>query len=179
MTIVPLDRLLPVRENLRSAQCYARRAVEPGGVMLHFDDSSEDEWAVAWFKDPRCKVSYTRLYLDSGDVVQVTPSLAEAAWHAGKCRTPNANSYFYGLAAATNAKVAVTEKQFAAMRDDVIRIFEFHRWTAADVDRRIRGHNEEAVPAGRKIDPVGLNPAKPILDLVAFRQAVREHLAAA
>lgn len=153
--------------------------------MIHFDDSSQDQWAVKWFKDPACKVSYNRLYLDNGNVVQVTTSMKEAAWHAGICLTKNANSYYYGFAATTNTKVPVTLPQFESMLTDVVAIFKFHKWSPADVKKRIKGHHEEAIypkdsktpqhlwgKLGRKIDPIGLDKSKPILDIDLFRAAV-------
>lgn len=145
--------------------------------MPHFDDSSNDRSAVEWFTDPRCNVSYNRLYLDNGDVVQITPTMEHAAWHAGVCRTKNANRAYYGLAAATDTKTAVTPAQFEAMAHDCAALFQLNHWPAADVDRRIIGHEDEALPKGRKIDPTGLHADRPILSTVALRRRVKELLA--
>jgi hypothetical protein len=41
------------------------------GVMLHYDDSTRDDWAVEWFDDPRCHNGYTWLVLDDGRVVEL------------------------------------------------------------------------------------------------------------
>lgn len=183
MKIVPMTALRPAAQYLDSEQCAPRRACEPGGIMVHFDDSSEDRWAVAWFKDPLCKVSYNRLYLDDGATVQITPSMEQAAYHAGVCRTKLANSFFYGLAIATNVRVPVKPPQLEALTDDAVRIFRHHGWPAGDVTRRIRGHDEEACfkdgRLGRKIDPTGLDPAHPILDVRALRETVVARLRAA
>jgi N-acetyl-anhydromuramyl-L-alanine amidase AmpD len=190
IAIAPLARLLTPKEHLRSSQCSAHRLTPPAGVMVHFDDSSEDRWAVAWFRDPTCHVSYNRLYLDDGAVVQITPSMKEAAWHAGVCLTKSANSLFYGLAIATDAQVPVKPKQLASLTDDVIALFRFHDWPASDVERRLVGHDAQAIfnpkdnpkrpgmwgQLGRKIDPTGLDPKHPILNLVALRAAVRAAL---
>ena len=181
ISCVRLVDLRPVARNLLSKQCFAVRSCAPGGVLIHFDDSSEDHWAVEWFSDPACKVSYNRLYLRDGTIVQITPSMSSCAWHAGVCLTKNANSYYYGLSAATNNKVPVDAKQLDNMIADTVSIFKFHGWTAADVHARIKGHEEEACFAnrklGRKIDPTGTHPEAPILSLPAFRQAVAERLA--
>lgn len=81
--------------------------------MLHFDGSVSDTGAWKWFTDPRCNVSYNYLVLDNGDIVSIAPKDARA-WHAGKCRPSgplnysDANSAFYGVAAATNEKTPVT-----------------------------------------------------------------------
>ena len=53
------------------------------GLMLHYDDSSRDDWAVAWFEDPRCTNGYTWLVLDDGRVIE----LADPAF-----RTPHAGA---------------------------------------------------------------------------------------
>ncbi len=154
------------------------------GVLLHFDDSSNDKWAVAWFRDPACKVSYNRLYLDSGDVVSICP-MSRKAWHAGVCRQKDANSAFYGLSAATNAQTPVTQKQFESICYDTASLFRYHGWTASEVETRIVGHDAQAIygPAntkrrelwgkgGRKIDPTGYDPARPILSVPKVRTIV-------
>lgn len=154
---------------------------ERQGVMFHFDDSSNDKWAIAWFKDPQCRVSYNRLYLDNGDIVSIC-AMTRRAWHAGACLTPNANSAYYGLSAATNAKTPVTMLQFGAMLEDAARLFRFHEWGPDEVERLV-GHDEQAIytssntknralwgKLGRKIDPTGFNPAKPIIDMDQARR---------
>ena len=74
------------------------------GIMLHYDDSTRDDWAVEWFQDPRCTNGYTWLVLDDGRVVELADPAMRTP-HAGPCSTPNANSVFYGIAAATNGLV--------------------------------------------------------------------------
>src|SRR5205809_5978517 len=84
------------------------------GIMLHYDDSSRDDWAVEWFSDPRCTNGYTWLVLDDGRVVELAdPALRTP--HAGPCLTPYANSTYYGVAAATNGLVPVTEPQLGSL----------------------------------------------------------------
>src|SRR4051812_23895778 len=107
-----LDELLIKPAQVLNSPNQADLATDRGGIMLHFDDSSEDDWAVEWFTEPSCKVSYNRLYLDDGDVVEIAK---RRAYHAGDCLTKFANSVYYGLAAATNAKVPVTDKQLVSI----------------------------------------------------------------
>lgn len=158
--------------------------------MLHFDDSSEDTWAVKWFLDPACKVSYNRLYLDNGTVVQITPSMRHVAWHAGVCTIATPNTRYYGISAATNAKVPVTAAQFASIVHDCVALFEDNKWPRVDAylpstwrpgqDARIIGHEDVACFAsgklGRKIDPSGYDHKHPILDMAAVREAVYRQL---
>lgn len=200
---MPQLNLLPVVDQVNSPN--AGKLSQPReGVMIHFDDSADDRSAVQWFRDPECGVSYNRLYLDNGDVVEVVkPELR--AYHAGVskldslCRTTlvlqgitfgSGNSAFYGLSAATNATVPATQKQFEAMCEDVLRIFRFHGWSADSVDHRIVGHEQYAVynprdnpgqrhlwgQLGRKIDPTGYHADHPIVSLAGMRSVVQKAL---
>src|SRR5450755_2736593 len=89
-------------------------AAPRAGIMLHYDDSSRDDWAVAWFDDPACTNGYTWLVLDDGAVIELAdPGMRTP--HAGACRTPLANSRFYGVAIATNGLVRATAAQRKAV----------------------------------------------------------------
>src|ERR1700689_142850 len=79
-------------------------AAPRSGIMLHYDDSSRDDWAVDWFSDPHCTNGYTWLALADGSLVELAdPALRTP--HAGPCLMANANSACYGLSAATNGLV--------------------------------------------------------------------------
>lgn len=174
-------QLLQPSKFLKSKNCYAARPLGArGGVLLHFDDSSNDGSAVEWFTDPTCHVSYNRLYLRNGDVVQITPTMEHAAWHAGVCLKKNANRFYYGLSVAANEKVPATEQQFASIGHDCVALFELNGWSADSVDQRIVGHEEQACfsngKLGRKIDPTGLWKKKPILSTALVREYVKRML---
>jgi N-acetyl-anhydromuramyl-L-alanine amidase AmpD len=98
-----------------------------GGIMLHYDDSSRDDWALAWFSDPRCTNGYTWLVLDDGRVVELADPAMRTP-HAGPCRTPQANSRYYGIAAATNGLVPATELQLAAIARLCAALCRHHHW---------------------------------------------------
>src|SRR5690349_935063 len=83
------------------------------GIMLHYDDSSRDDWAVEWFEDPRCTNGYTWLVLDDGHIVELADPDKRTP-HAGPCLTSCANSAYYGIAAATNGLVLATEAQLSS-----------------------------------------------------------------
>lgn len=147
------------------------------GVLLHFDASVSDAGAVAWFGDPRCKVSYQLLVLDDGSYVRIAPDTARA-WHAGRCRPSSekldytdANSAFYGLAVATNDRVDVTPLQMLTTAWLTRRYFEAHGWPLTEL-WRIVGHETEAWPRGRKNDPSGGLGSNPILSVDDIRQLV-------
>src|SRR5690242_19410571 len=119
-------------------------AASRGGVMLHYDDSSDDESSLAWFHDPRCSNGYTWLVLDDGRVIE----LADPAFrtpHAGPCLMPRANSVFYGIAAATNGVVPATPAQVAAIIKLCAALFRYHRWQDTEVRSRIVGHDAQAI----------------------------------
>jgi N-acetyl-anhydromuramyl-L-alanine amidase AmpD len=138
--------------------------------MIHFDGSGSDAGAVAWFADPRCRVSYQLLVLDDGSFVRIAPDTARA-WHAGVCRPSSerlgyhdANSAFYGVSVATNGRVGATALQLLTTAWLCRRYFEAHGWPVTDT-WRIVGHEDEAWPRGRKSDPSGPIEHNPILDL--------------
>ena len=172
-------------------------AARRGGVMLHYDDSSDDAASLAWFRDPRCSNGYTWLVLDDGRLIE----LADPAFrtpHAGPCLTPMANSVFYGIAAATSGVVPATVAQV----DTIIRLcaalFSYHDWRASDVRARIVGHDAQAIwtpeqtrlagipdskgrllwgKLGRKVDPTGQRrDGRKILDVEEVRAGVRSQL---
>jgi N-acetyl-anhydromuramyl-L-alanine amidase AmpD len=159
------------------------------GIMLHYDASSRDDWAVEWFDDQRCTNGYTWLVLDDGRVIELAdPGMRTP--HAGPCLTPMANSAFYGIAAATNGLVPATEAQLASIVALCAALVRYHGWTlgaGGSHEARIVGHDERAIwtPAytarrelwgtlGRKVDPTGQRTdGRPIIDLtdVALRVA--------
>lgn len=172
-------------------------AAPRGGVMLHYDDSSDDEASLAWFRDPRCRNGYSWLVLDDGRVIE----LADPAFrtpHAGPCLTPNANSVFYGIAAATNGIVPATRAQVDTIVHVCAALFRYHRWPANDVSARIVGHDAQAIwtpeqtrlagipgararllwgKVGRKTDPAGRrSDGRKILDVDEVRAGVRSEL---
>ncbi len=145
------------------------------GVMLHFDASGTDAGAMAWFSDPRCNVSYHYLVLDDGGYVSIAP-LNKRAWHAGVCAPSvpefayrDANSAFYGIAAATNQKTDVTPLQLLTVAWLTRKMFEREGWPTTDL-WRITGHRQEAHPRGRKSDPEGADPGNPIFSPADVRQ---------
>jgi N-acetyl-anhydromuramyl-L-alanine amidase AmpD len=147
--------------------------------MLHYDASASDAGAIAWLtKDPRCKVSYNFLVMDDGTVVKVAPASARA-WHAGVCRPSteaptyrDANSAFYGVAIAANAGEEATEAQENAVIDLCVDLYRKSGWPTIGV-YRIVGHSAECWPRGRKVDPEGPDPKRPVLSVREIRDAVR------
>lgn len=159
------------------------------GLMLHYDDSSRDDWAVEWFHDPRCTNGYTWLVLDDGRVVELAdPSMRTP--HAGACLTPMANSAYYGIAAATNGSVVATDAQLSSIVRICAAVSRHHHWDPKSLEPRIVGHDAEAIwtasytkrrelwgMLGRKVDPTGQRAdGRPIIDVAGVRRRIAESL---
>jgi N-acetyl-anhydromuramyl-L-alanine amidase AmpD len=147
------------------------------GVMIHFDASGNDLSAVGWFRDPTCKVSYQKLVLDDGSYVTIAPD-TKRAWHAGVCRPSNdllkytdANSAFYGVSIASNEKVESTALQMLTAAALARFYFELEGWSLDQI-WRVVGHDTEAWPRGRKVDPTGFDKLNPILSVENIRRLV-------
>jgi hypothetical protein len=172
-------------------------AARRSGIMLHYDDSSRDDWALEWFQDPRCKNGYTWLVCDDGGLIELAdPALRTP--HAGPCIVPRANSVFYGISAATNGLVPATVSQLETIVRACVALFRFHGWRAAEVLDRIVGHDAQAVwtpeytraagipesrarllwgTVGRKVDPSGVRKdGRKIIDVLAVQLEVARRL---
>jgi N-acetyl-anhydromuramyl-L-alanine amidase AmpD len=180
---------VPVQERRHSRVLQQPLVCPRRVVMLHYDDSSRDDWAVAWFSDPRCTNGYTWLVLDDGTVVELADPAMRTP-HAGPCLTPNANSSYYGVAAATNGKTLATPAQVSAIVAIAAAVFAYHVLPASEARLRIVGHDAEAVwtaaytsdralwgTVGRKVDPTGTRTdGVPIIDIDAVRRDVARRL---
>jgi N-acetyl-anhydromuramyl-L-alanine amidase AmpD len=148
------------------------------GICLHFDGSSSDVGALSWLtKHPDAKVSYHILITRDGVAHQLVP-LDARAWHMGSCRPSgprlryrDANSAFYGVAIAHRGDSPATKAQVAAVIEVCRMLAERERWNLAAEPWRITGHGDEAWPRGRKVDPIGSDPSRPVLDPAAIRAA--------
>jgi peptidoglycan hydrolase-like protein with peptidoglycan-binding domain len=159
------------------------------GVAWHYDGSHTDKGAQNWFDDPAFKLSYTRAYTDGGRRIRLAPSVMNRVYHMGACRTDarvkGANSAFYGLCITAGTGHQATAAQFEAICRDTADIARFHQargdtgWELSNIDYWLTGHETWATPKGRKIDPTGANPRKPVLSLAAGRLRVAELLAGA
>lgn len=153
------------------------------GIMLHYDGSSADIPGVDWVAyDPRAGGSYNWMTTDIGQEVDIVPD-DRRAWHAGKCRVSSeleaagllyrdANSAFYGIAITATDGDQVTPAAFDAVVRRCVTLFRRHGWVDG---RRITGHDREAWPRGRKIDPTG-SGRSPVLSVPKVRDAVKRLL---
>lgn len=154
------------------------------GVCWHYDGSRTDAGAENWFDDPAFKLSYGRAYTDGGRRIRLTPSITNRAYHMGKCRTDarvkGANGAFYGLCITAGAGQQATAAQFEAICRDTADIARYHQqrgdkgWELSNIGYWLTGHEVWATPKGRKIDPTGADPDRPVLSLVRGRIRVAE-----
>ncbi len=188
---------VPVHQLQHSHVLQSPLAASRIGVMLHYDDSSRDDWAVGWFRNPACTNGYTWLVLDDGTNIELAdPGMRTP--HAGACVTPLANSRYYGVAVATNGTVLATSAQRDAVTAIVVALFRFHRWPISGIERRIVGHDAQAIwtpdntraagmsdahgktlwtHLGRKVDPTGTRADhQPILSVKDITQRVATQL---
>lgn len=148
------------------------------GVMLHYSAGSFDG-TVAWCQDPVSKVSYQLVVGQDGRSASIAP-LAARAWHAGVCRSSDparlpyrdANSAFYGVALAATDGDQITPLALEVLVQRLQSLFDSHRWPVTE-GWRIVGHDSEAWPRGRKIDPRGSGPV-PVIDVDVVRQLVAD-----
>jgi N-acetyl-anhydromuramyl-L-alanine amidase AmpD len=157
-------------------------------VMLHFDASSSDLGSVGWFKMEGAKYAgYHYLVLDDGTYVTMGPYNARM-YHAGKCRPSDelvtlgahygdANSAFIGIAVAADQDDIVTPIQLICVAALTRKVFADEGWNVNET-WRIRGHDDEAWPRGRKIDPTGLDPKHPVVSVDFVRRLVKYEIAA-
>lgn len=166
-------------------QGWDRRYAAEGrvGIMLHYDGSGSDAGAVAWFRDPRARLAgYHWLVLDGGRTVQLTPYEGRP-YHAGVCRPSaafvqrggygNANRALIGISIAATIGERATAPQVESVARLCRYVFERERWPLAET-WRITGHEDEAWPRGRKIDPTGSDPERPVLSVTGVRDLVRQ-----
>lgn len=162
------------------------------GVMLHYDASVSDASAIAWLAtDPRCKVSYNWIVMDSGNIIPLAPT-DKRAWHAGFCRSDDprlkyrdANSAFYGISLAATIGDVATREAKLSIAALCLTLFSVHKWPLTEI-WRIVSHGSQAVygphdpkagERGRKSDPEGSDKAHPVMSTNEIRGLVASHLA--
>lgn len=129
-------------------------------VVLHATAIPTLDGTVAWFLDPRSRVSSHFVIDREGRVVQTVP-LEKRAWHAGAAE-------FLGRRSVNDFSVGV---ELVNRNDGIDPYPEAQVRSAAEVIRFVRGrypvplesivsHAQVARPTGRKTDPAGLDLAR-------------------
>lgn len=150
------------------------------GIMLHYDGGPHDAYSLRWLQHPECDLGYQYLVLRDGRWASMAP-MDSRAYHAGICRSSDgrleyvdANSAFYGIAISATDGEQATAEQVMTVSNICAGLFVRHGWSF-QMDRwRVTGHDAEAWPRGRKIDPTGSNPESPVLDVEKVKSVLRQ-----
>ena len=161
------------------------------GIMLHYDASYSDEGAITWLASQDVTVSYNWLITDLGNIIDFAPWNMRA-WHAGCCKSNDpkliyrdANSAFYGVSIAARPGDVATKAQKTSVADLCQTLMVRHRWPLTEL-WRIVSHRSQAVyckghpkagQRGRKDDPEGPNPARPVMNTNEIRGMISTRLA--
>jgi N-acetyl-anhydromuramyl-L-alanine amidase AmpD len=132
----------------------SRAGTDIDAIVLHHTGGSRIDNTIRWFQNPSSKVSSHYIIGQDGSIVQMVDE-ARSAWHAGKAQlhgdrsSVNARSIGIELVNPGDGKTPFPEAQMQALA----------RLTAHLADKydvpvpNIVGHNQVALPPGRKVDP--------------------------
>jgi N-acetylmuramoyl-L-alanine amidase len=139
---------------------------EPGrkitAIVIHYTGSNHMEGTVAWFKNPKAKVSAHYVIGQDGRVVQMVRD-HDIAWHAGQSamrpdlpdghpnKEKNVNRFSIGIELVGTADSGFTDLQLASL----YTILEVLVTRYRILPDRVVGHS--TVAPGRKIDPEGFH----------------------
>jgi N-acetylmuramoyl-L-alanine amidase len=127
------------------------RAITPRLVVIHYTGDNSCEGALSWLCAAQSGVSSHLVVDKDGTVYQLLP-FHVAAWHAGRSEyngEPGVNSFSVGI---ENVGIgdSFTDEQYEANRGIIAALFNYY--PIEDV----KGHEDVAIPPGRKTDP-GVN----------------------
>lgn len=120
-----------------------RNGVTIDTIMLHSTGGTL-RGALEWLCNPASKVSAHYVIARDGTVYKLVP-VSRSAWHAGKCRVPNANSRSIGIEMEQLPSDVWTEAQ----RDTLLRLIAVLK-RAIPTIKYLVGHREWN---SRKVDP--------------------------
>lgn len=166
MADLVLDQLLPPCDVVVTRPAGTFGAVVPlarrKGIMIHFDDSASDASGLGWFRSPEFRLSYNRAYMDDGRRIRITPSIHNAAYHAGVCqiepglplltlgnsdgfRYGGANAGYIGLAITADVDDEITREQLQSLTIDCAIIWRAAGWSLERLDTDLTGHDLKAI----------------------------------
>ena len=121
----------------------SRNGVPVDSIVIHSTGGSL-RGSLEWLSNPASKVSAHYLIARDGTVYKLVP-VSRSAWHAGRCRVPNANSRSVGIEMEQLPGDEWTEAQ----RDTLLRLIAVLR-RAIPTIKYLVGHREWN---SRKVDP--------------------------
>lgn len=137
--------------------------IKPELVVIHYTGSNSLQGAISWLCNPAAKVSAHLVIAKTGQVWQLLPFNIKG-WHAGRSEyngRREVNGFSIGI-----ENVGLGDEWLEAQVQaniDVINAL----CTAYDIVDLV-GHDEVAVPAGRKNDPGPAYPWKRVGDACGF-----------
>ena len=120
-------------------------------IVVHNTGGGTLNGAIAWWNDPESNASAHYLIDRNGDAYRCVPE-ERKAWHAGKSvfrGQENVNDFSIGIELLSDGS-EYTAAQYLALHDLTIEIMQRHPYITVD---RITGHEDVALPKGRKCDP--------------------------
>jgi N-acetylmuramoyl-L-alanine amidase len=121
-------------------------------IVIHDTESETAKAALSWFETPESKVSAHYVVDRDGTIYRCVPD-DHKAWHAGDAELAgrkNVNNFSLGIELAGFATKPYPEAQIDAAVALCVELCA--RYPAITLER-IVGHDQVAVPAGRKTDP--------------------------
>ena len=146
-----------------------RGTIRPQLIVIHYTGTNSLQSALSWLCNKSSGVSAHLVIAKTGQIWQLVP-FNMRAWHAGKSEydgRADVNSFSIGI---ENVGLGDEwpEAQIQANIDVIKALCE-----AYDI-QDIVGHDEVAVPPGRKVDPGPLYPWKRIGDACGFEWEYEE-----
>lgn len=137
--------------------------IKPEIVVIHYTGDNSLQGALSWLCNPVAKVSAHLVIAKTGQIWQLVPFNLRA-WHAGRSEylgRPDVNGFSIGI---ENVGIGDKwpEEQIQANIDVIKALCE-----AYDI-YDVVGHDEVAIPPGRKADPGPNYPWKRIGDACGF-----------
>jgi N-acetylmuramoyl-L-alanine amidase len=130
----------------------SRRGATINCIVVHDTESATAKQALAWFESPASEVSAHYVIDRDGTVYRCVPD-EDRAWHAGRsvlAGREDVNTISIGIELAGFAATGYTPQQVDGLVDLCVELGLRHRAITVD---RIVGHQDIAVPPGRKSDP--------------------------
>jgi len=137
--------------------------ITPELIVIHYTGSNSLQGGLNWLCDPKAKVSAHLLIAKTGQIWQLVP-FNHRAWHAGRSEydgRPDVNSFSIGIENVGFGD-EWPESQIKANIDVINALCQEYDIVA------LAGHNDVAVPAGRKADPGPLYPWERVLKECGF-----------
>lgn len=138
--------------------------IKPEIIVVHYTGSNSLQGGLSWLCDPRSKVSAHVVIAKTGQVWQLVPFNLRA-WHAGRSEYDgrrDVNSFSIGI-----ENVGLGDEWPEAQVEANINVINA---LGAEYDiYGLAGHEDVAIPAGRKADPGKKYPWHRVMQECGFR----------